>query len=68
VKERVRQMQNEGQAEIDNESRELLAVHHTGFVVVEAGLIYRGYTNSDHGIYGEIEFKDDLGRASGKRL
>jgi hypothetical protein len=27
-----------------------------------------GYTNSDHGIDGEIEFKDDQGRASGKRL
>ena len=34
----------------------------------EAGQIYRGYTNSDHGIDGEIEFKDDQGRASGKRL
>lgn len=53
---------------IDNESRELLAVHHAGFIVAEAGQIYRGYTNSDHGIDGEIEFKDDQGRASGKRL
>jgi hypothetical protein len=53
---------------IDNESRELLAVHHTGFIMAEAGQIYRGYTNSDHGIDGEIEFKDDQGRASGKRL
>ena len=36
--------------------------------MAEAGQIYRGYTNSDHGIDGEIEFKDDQGRASGKRL
>lgn len=43
-------------------------LHHTGYVVAEAGQIYRGYTNSDHGIDGEIEFKDDQGRASGKRL
>ena len=57
VKEQVREMQSEGQAVIDNESRELLAVHHTGFIVAEAGQIYRGYTNSDHGIDGEIEFK-----------
>ena len=49
-------MQSEGQAVIDNESRELLAVHHTGFIVAEAGQIYRDYTNSDHGIDGEIEF------------
>jgi hypothetical protein len=45
----------EGPGGIDNESRELLAVHHTGFIVAEAGQIYRGYTNSDHGIDGEIE-------------
>ncbi|HXH93184.1 MAG TPA: TIR domain-containing protein [Thermoanaerobaculia bacterium] len=68
VKERVRVMQYEGQAVIDNESRELQAVHHTGFIVAESGQIYRGYTNSDHGIDGEIEFKDDQSRASGKRL
>ncbi len=55
-------------AVIDNESRELLAVDHTGFIGSEAGQIYRGYTNSDYGIDGEIEFKDDQGRASGKRL
>ncbi len=47
-------MQVEGQVVIDDESRELLAVHHTGFIVAEAGQIYRGYTNSDHGIDGEV--------------
>jgi uncharacterized Zn finger protein (UPF0148 family) len=68
VKEQVRLLESESAFEIDNESRELKAVHHTGFIVAEAGQIYRGYTNSDHGIDGEIEFKDDQGRASGKRL
>jgi hypothetical protein len=53
---------------VNNESREILAVHHTGFIVAEAEQIYRGYKNRDHGIDGEIEFKDDQGRASGKRL
>ena len=43
AKEQVCEMQSEGQAVIDNESRELLAVHHTGFIVAEAGQIYRGY-------------------------
>ncbi len=56
------------QVVIDNESRELQAVHHTACIVAEAGQIYRGYTNSDHGVDGEIEFKDERGRASGKRL
>jgi hypothetical protein len=46
---------------IGNESRELLAVHHTGLIVAGAEQIYRGCTSSDHGINGEseIEFKDD---------
>jgi hypothetical protein len=43
-------------------------VGHAFSIVAEAGQIYRGYTNSDHGIDGEIEFKDNQGRASGKRL
>lgn len=68
VKELVREMQVEGQARIDNESRELMAVHHTGFIVAEAGQIFRPTLNSDHGIDGEIEFKDDQGHASGQRL
>jgi len=53
---------------LDNESRELMAVHHAGFIVAKAGQIYRGYTNSDHGIDGEIEFKTEQGEATGKRL
>ena len=38
----MREMQSEGQAVIDNESRELLEGHHTGFIVAETGQIYRG--------------------------
>ncbi len=68
VKEEAREMKFEGQSIIDNESRELILVGHAFAITGEAGQIYRGYTNSDHGIDGEIEFKDDLGRASGKRL
>jgi hypothetical protein len=68
MKEQSRKMRLESQIVLDNESRELLAVHHAGFIVAEAGQIYRGYTNSDHGIDGEIEFKNDQGQASEKRL
>jgi hypothetical protein len=64
----VRMMEKQAKAAIDNESRELILVGHAFSIVAEAGQIYRGYTNSDHGIDGEIEFKDDQGRASGKRL
>lgn len=58
----------EAQVVLDNESRELILVGHAFSIVAEARQIYRGYTNSDHGIDGEIEFKDDQGHASGKRL
>ncbi len=53
---------------IDNESRELQAVHHAGLVISNAGQIMRLYANSDHGIDAEIEFKKVNGRASGKKL
>jgi hypothetical protein len=43
-------------------------VGHTYAIAGEAGQIYRQYTNSDHGIDGEIEFKDHEGKASGWRL
>ena len=68
AREQARRMREEGQIVIDNESRELILVGHAFSISGEAGQIYRGYTNSDHGIDGEIEFKDDRGRATGKRL
>jgi small GTP-binding protein len=68
VKEQARKQAEASQFQIDNESRELILVGHAYAIAGEAGQIYRGYTNSDHGIDGEIEFKDDQGRASGQRL
>jgi WD40 repeat protein len=68
VKEQVRELQIEGQVVLDNESRELVLVGHAFSIVAEAGQIFRPTTNSDHGIDGEVEFKDHHGRASGKRL
>jgi hypothetical protein len=66
--ERVRLMEEQAKAVIDNESRELILVGHAYAIAGEAGQIYRQYTNSDHGIDGEIEFKDREGKASGKRV
>jgi WD40 repeat protein len=68
VQAEARIMEKQAKAAIDNESRELILVGHAYSIVAEAGQIYRGYTNSDHGIDGEIEFKDDQGCASGERL
>lgn len=66
--ERVRELEQKANAAIDNESRELILEGHARVITGEAGQIYRGYTGSDHGIDGEIEFKSHSGQASGKRL
>jgi HEAT repeat protein/energy-coupling factor transporter ATP-binding protein EcfA2 len=52
----------------DNESRELFLVGEAFRVVAEAGHIFRPTPNSDWGIDGEIEFKNDRGEASGRRV
>jgi hypothetical protein len=66
--QRVRELDERARINLDNESRELILVGHAMAIAAEAGQIYRGYTNSDHGIDGEIEFKNDRGEASGQRL
>lgn len=53
---------------IDNESRELILIGEIFSLVGSAGHIFRPTLNSDWGIDGEIEFKDHLGLASGKRV
>jgi small GTP-binding protein len=68
IRRRAHEFELRAKNAIDNESRELILVGQAYAVVGEAGQIYRQYTNSDHGIDGEIEFKDDLGHASGKRV
>jgi len=66
--QRVRDLEQKAKAAIDSESKELILVGEAFSTAGLAGQIYRQYTNSDHGIDGEIEFKDDEGRASGQRL
>jgi WD40 repeat protein len=68
IKAKVRYLDEKSRLATDNESKEMLLEAHARFVTAEAGQIYRGYTNSDWGIDGEIEFKDYEGRASGKRV
>ncbi|HEY0722948.1 MAG TPA: HEAT repeat domain-containing protein, partial [Pyrinomonadaceae bacterium] len=52
----------------DNESRELFLLGETFKIVAEAGHIFRPTPNSDWGIDGEIEFKNESGEASGFRV
>jgi len=53
---------------IDSESRELILEGWVRVITGGAGQIYRGYTGSDWGIDGEIEFKDNAGYPTGQRL
>lgn len=65
---KVREMDLRASVNIDNESRELILVGHTFAIAGEAGQIFRPTANSDWGIDGEIEFKNDRGEASGRRV
>lgn len=66
--QRVRELEEQARISIDNESRELILVGHAFAIAGEAGQIFRPTPNSDWGIDGEIEFKNEKGEASGKRV
>ncbi|MHC1600311.1 MAG: DUF4365 domain-containing protein, partial [Candidatus Methanospirareceae archaeon] len=64
----VKKMDEQAQINLDNESLELILVGHAFSTTGEAGHIFRPTPNSDWGIDGEIEFKNDMGEASGRRV
>lgn len=64
----VRAMDEQARRAIDNESRELIPLGHAFAIAGEAGQIFRPTPNSDWGIDGEIEFKNNKGEASGRRV
>jgi hypothetical protein len=66
--QRVRQMEEQVRINIDNESKELILIGHAFAVAREAGEIFRPTPTSALGIDGEIEFRDDQGEASGRRV
>lgn len=68
VQDVVRKMDREVGSVIDNESKELILVGHAFSIAGEAGQIFRPTANSDWGIDGEIEFKDENGIATGARV
>jgi hypothetical protein len=52
----------------DNESREDLLVGQIFTIVASAGHIFRPISTRDWGIDGEIEFKNNVGEATGRRV
>jgi Domain of unknown function (DUF4365) len=68
MKQRVRELQEQSARVLDNESKERVLVAEVISTVALAGQISREFNVSDHGIDMEIEFKDDSGEATGKKL
>jgi len=68
AQERVRELQEQSQIILDNESKERALVGEVISTVALAGQISREFTVSDHGIDMEIEFKNDAGEATGRKL
>src|SRR5260370_931390 len=68
VAEKVVAMDNRATQELDNQALEQILTGHIQAICGEANQIFRELTKFDYGIDGEVEFKDDTGRASGKKI
>lgn len=54
--------------ELDTQALEQILIGHMMAIAGEANQIFRPVTMFDHGIDGEVEFKDNDGKVSGKRI
>jgi small GTP-binding protein len=68
VKERVRQLQAESDLVLDNESKDRALVGDVISTVALAGQIIEEYSAKRYGLDMEIEFKDDEGKPTAKKL
>ncbi|MBI3418384.1 MAG: DUF4365 domain-containing protein [Verrucomicrobia bacterium] len=68
VKERVRQLQAESDLVLDNESKDRALVGDVISTVALAGQIIEEYSAKRYGLDMEIEFKDDDGKPTAKKL
>ncbi|MFH1069188.1 MAG: DUF4365 domain-containing protein [Candidatus Glassbacteria bacterium] len=68
IQKRVRELQKQSAIVLDNECKERALVGEVISTVALAGQISREFNVSDYGIDMEIEFKDDAGEATGKKL
>ncbi|MBF0164640.1 MAG: TIR domain-containing protein [Magnetococcales bacterium] len=68
LKQSVHEWEERSRIVLDNESKERTLVGEVIATVALAGQISREFSVSDHGIDMEIEFKNDQGQATGKKL
>jgi WD40 repeat protein/DNA-directed RNA polymerase subunit RPC12/RpoP len=68
VARRILAMEETATRQLDKQALEQILIGHVQAITGEANQIFRTLTQFDYGIDGEIEFKDDDGRASGKKV
>ncbi len=68
VARKILAMDEKATRELDTQALEQILIGHMMAIAGEANQIFRPVTMFDHGIDGEVEFKDNDGKASGKRI
>jgi GTPase SAR1 family protein/DNA-directed RNA polymerase subunit RPC12/RpoP len=68
IQREVRELEEKAQSNIESQSRELILAGHALAVAAEAGQNFRPNNRAEWGIDSEIEFKNDKGEASDKRV
>jgi len=68
VARRILHMEETATRELDTQALEQILIGHMMAVCGEANQIFRPVDLSDHGIDGEVEFRDDDGEASGEKI
>ena len=68
VARKILAMEETATRQLDTQALDQILIGHVQAITGEANQIFRTSGQFDHGIDGEIEFKDDDGRASGKKV
>ena len=68
VARKILDMEETATRELDTQALEQILIGHMMAIAGEANQIFRPVTMFDFGIDGEVEFKDNDGKASGKRI
>jgi WD40 repeat protein len=68
VARRVLSMEETARKELDTQALEQILIGHMMAITGEANQIFRELTKFDYGIDGEVEFKDNNGTPSGKKI
>jgi WD40 repeat protein len=66
--DKVKNLDENARINIDKESRELILVGHASTISAESGQLFHPYPQSDYGIDGEIEFINNKGKPSAKKI